>query len=82
MSKIYDVADWTINNYNTYIDQYLKNFAQYLHQTMKFVQLIEYKMRNVFLGKPCTKCGGEASHRTLCKKSKLSISLDQQSEML
>ena len=33
-------------------------------------------MRNTFLEKSCPKYGGEA------KKSKLSISLDQQSEML
>ena len=49
---------------------------------MKFVQLIEYNMRNIFLEKPHTKCSGEVSPRTFYKKSKLSISLDHQSEML
>ena len=29
------------------------------NKTMKFVQLLEYKMRNIFLEKSCTKCGGE-----------------------
>ena len=49
---------------------------------MKFGQLMEYNMRNAFLGKSYTKCGGEASSRPFYKKSKLSISLDQWSEML
>ena len=31
------------------------------NQTMKFGQLIECNMRNVFLEKSCTKCGGETS---------------------
>ena len=29
------------------------------NQTMVFGQLAEYKMRNIFLEKPFTKCGGE-----------------------
>ena len=37
-------------------------------------------MRNIALEKPYQKCGGEAS--LFYKKSKLRISLDQQSEML
>ena len=45
---------------------------------MKFGQLIEYNMRNVFLEKVCTKYGGEASPRSFYKKSKLSLSLNQQ----
>ena len=49
---------------------------------MKFGQLIEYKMRKNFLEKSYTKCGGEASPKPFYKKSKLSTSLDQQSEML
>ena len=52
------------------------------NQAMKFSQLIEYKMRNIFLEKSCAKYGGETSSRTFCKKSKLCISLDQQSEIL
>ena len=39
-------------------------------------------MRNIFLEKPYTKYGGEASPRHFDKKSKLSIYLDQHSEML
>ena len=49
---------------------------------MKIGQLIEYNMRNIFLEKLFANCGGEASPRPFNKKSKLSISLDQQSEML
>ena len=45
--------------------------------TMKFGQLIEYNLRNIFLEKSYTKCGGETIPRPFSKKSKLSISLDQ-----
>ena len=48
---------------------------------MKFGQLTEQKMKNIFLEKSYTKCGREASPRCFYKKSKLSISLDQLSEM-
>ena len=51
------------------------------NQTMKFGQLMEYKMRNIFLEKSCKKCGIEISPRPFFKKSKLSISLDQHSEV-
>ena len=44
---------------------------------MKFSQLIEYNIRNIFLQKLYTKCGGEATPRLFYKKSKLSISIDQ-----
>ena len=47
------------------------------NQAMKFGQLIEYNMRNIFLEKSYTKCGGETSPRPFSEKSKLSISLDQ-----
>ena len=53
-----------------------------VNQAMKFVQFIEFNMRNIFLENSSTKCGEEASSRTFYKKSKLSISLNQQSEML
>ena len=44
---------------------------------MKFGQLIEYKMRNIFFEKSHTKCGGETIPGLFSKKSKLRISLDQ-----
>ena len=46
-------------------------------QTIKFGQLIEYNMRNIFLEKSYIKCGGETIPRNLSKKSKLSIFLYQ-----
>ena len=45
-------------------------------------QLIEYNMRNIFLKKPFTKCGGETVIRPFTKKTKLSLSTDQQSKFL
>ena len=40
------------------------------NQTMKFDQLIEYKMRNTFVEKSYTKFAGETIHRPLSKTSK------------
>ena len=47
------------------------------NQTIKFGQLIEYNISNIFVEKSNTKFAGEAIPRPLSKKSKLSISLDQ-----
>ena len=47
------------------------------NQTIKFDQLIECNMRNIFLEKSYTKCGGETSPRPLSEKLKLNISQDQ-----
>ena len=44
---------------------------------MTFGYLIEYKLRNIFIEKSFTKCGGETILRPFFKKSKLSVSLDQ-----
>ena len=44
---------------------------------MKFGQLIEYNMRNVFAKKSYSKCTAETIPRPLSKKSKSSISLNQ-----
>ena len=44
---------------------------------MKFGQLIEHYMRDIFLQKLYTKCVGEAIPRPFSKESKLSKSLDQ-----
>ena len=52
------------------------------NQTMKFRQLIECNMRNIFLEKSCTKCVGETTPRPSSEKLKLSISLDQQFKVL
>ena len=52
------------------------------NQEMKFVQLIEYNMRNIFLDKPYTKCGTETIPRSFSNKSKLSTSLGQYFKVL
>ena len=49
---------------------------------MKFVQLIEFHVRNIILDNSQTKCDGEAGARPCYERSKLSISLDQEPEML
>ena len=49
---------------------------------MKFGQLIECNMRNIFPKKPYTKYGGESSPRPFSQKLKLSITLDQYCEVL
>ena len=46
-------------------------------EAMKFPQLIEYYMRNIFREKSYTECGGENIPIRVSKKSKLSLSLDQ-----
>ena len=47
------------------------------NQGMKFGQLIEHNIGNIFLEKLYTKCGGETIPKPFSKKSKLSIPLDQ-----
>ena len=47
------------------------------NQTMKFGQLIDYNMTNIFLEKSYTKYGGETNPRLFSEKLKLSISQDQ-----
>ena len=44
---------------------------------MKFGQLIERNMTNIFLEKSYTKCAREASPRPFSEKLKLSISLNK-----
>ena len=39
-------------------------------------------MRNIFLEKLYTKCGGETSPRPFCGKLKLGVSLDQKPKVL
>ena len=48
-----------------------------VNQAIKFGQLIEYNMRNIWLKKSYTKCGGYSSQGAFSEKSKLSISPDQ-----
>ena len=51
------------------------------NMTMKFGQLIEQNMRNIFLVQSYTKCVLETNSRSFFKRSKLSTSQDQQSEI-
>ena len=44
---------------------------------MKFGQLIEWNMENIFHEQLCAKCGGETSPRPFSEKLKFGISLDQ-----
>ena len=44
---------------------------------MKFGQLVEYNMRNIFLNTSYKKCGGETIPRPFSEKAKLIISLYQ-----
>ena len=44
---------------------------------MKFGQLKEYNMGEIFVEKSYKKCGGETIARPFSEKSKLIISLDQ-----
>ena len=47
------------------------------NQTIKFDELVEYNMGNIFLEKFYIKCGGETIPRPLSKNSKLRIFMDQ-----
>ena len=47
------------------------------NQTIKFGQLIEHDIRNIFLEKSCIKCDGVTIPRPFSKNSKSCISLDQ-----
>ena len=44
---------------------------------MKFGQLIDYNMRNIFLKKSYAECGEETSPRPFSEKLSLKLSLDQ-----
>ena len=52
------------------------------NKAMKFGQLLEYNMRNIFLKKSYRKCGRDTIPKPFSKKSKLGISLDQYSKAL
>ena len=68
----------TVTIFRIYFDLILPNISRSKNnQTMKLDQLIEHKMRNIFLEKPYTKCTEETVPRPFSKKSNLSMSLDQ-----
>ena len=47
------------------------------NQAIKFGQLLEYNMKNIFVEKSYTKCSGETIPSPFSKKPKLMRSLDQ-----
>ena len=49
---------------------------------MKFGELVEYNMKNIFVDASYTKYTGETIPRPFSKKSKLSIPLDQWRKVL
>ena len=53
--KMYDVTNWIKNNSKHILPDISGGKS---NQTLKFGQLIEYNMRNIFMIKSCTKCGG------------------------
>ena len=64
-SKTCEVTDWTTNNYNTRIAQYLR---KYKHTVNGIWSVIEYNTRNILLEKLYTKCGEVSSRKPLYKK--------------
>ena len=61
-----------ISNFMTSQPGYISSSKS--NQIMKFGQLIECNMRNIFLLKSYTKCGGETNPRPFSQKLKLNIS--------
>ena len=53
--KMYDVTNWIKNNSKHILPDISGGKS---NQIFKFGQLIEYNMRNIFMIKSCTKCGG------------------------
>ena len=76
--KIYDVTKWEANNCKYMLPDISQSKD---NQAMKFGQIKEYNMINIFIKKSCTKCGGQTSSRSFFKKLKLSTYLHQQSEV-
>ena len=63
--RFYNVTAWLKNNCNAHIAQYRKSKG---NQKMKFGQLIECNMRNIFLGKSYIKCDRETCPRLFSEK--------------
>ena len=79
--KIFKFLSWYFGHVAKRLDKKDKvNFKFYYvtrskgNQKIKLGQLIVCNMRNIFIKKSCTKCGGETSPRPLSEKLKLSIS--------
>ena len=79
-----DKVNFKICGVKTCLTNYWKPISTKIsrNQAIKFGQLIEYNLRNIFLEESCTKCGGETSFRPFFNESKLNISLDKYSKVL
>ena len=72
--KFYDVIAWL----TTIVIHILPIISRSKgNQTMKFGQLTEYNMNDIFLQKSYTECGRETSPRTFFENLILFISIDQ-----
>ena len=50
----------------------LRNISRYrINQTMEFGQLVEYNIRNIYLNRSYTKCGGNTIPKVFSKNSNL-----------
>ena len=48
----------------------LRNISRYrINQTMEFGQLVEYNIRNIYLNRSYTKCGGNTIPKVFSKNS-------------
>ena len=63
--KVYGVTEWRVYYYKHILSNISRSKG---NQTMKFRQLIENNLRNIFLEKSNTKSGGEVGHRLFYKK--------------
>ena len=74
--NIYNVTNWEI-----IAIPILPNISRSKdNHTIRLGRLIECKTRIIFLEKSYAKCGGKTSPRPFTEKSKLSISVNQQSK--
>ena len=67
------MVDWNF----MFLNKNVHEQVSILNTTLMNIFSIEYNIREIFLGKSYTKCAGETIPRSLSKKSKLSICLDQ-----
>ena len=72
--RIYEVTNWLKQTIAIHILTRISRSK--CNQAMKFGQLIEYNMRNIFFEKSYTKCGENTISRPFSKMPKLNISLD------
>ena len=72
--KFYDITAWWHQPIAIHIFSNISRSKD--NQAMKFGQLIECNMRNIFLEKSYTKCGGQTSLRPFSKKLRMCMSLN------